>query len=326
MRTRLVAITFLLLAAPPLPSAAQSGIASVALLTGASTSDLATAPTWQPFIEALRQRGRTEGDNLEFHHRWTGGRDERWPQLAAELVALGPNLIIAVGSQATQAARAKTDTIPIVMIGVADPIGSGFVASLARPGGNVTGLSAQLGDTNEKALQLLIETRPGMSRIGLFWLPNNSGSKLSKESLVVIAPRLGATIEPVAINAAEDFDAAFATIARSRPDALFTHSGPLLFEHRREIIDFALDHRLPAIGTSTAWARDGLLMSYAWDEVAAWRRAADYVDRILKGAKPAELPVEQPTKFEFVINLKTAGAIGLDLPYLFIARADEVIE
>src|SRR5262245_44980101 len=202
MRTRLVAITFLLLTALPLPCAAQSRIAGVALLTGSLTSDPTAPPNWQAFIEGLRQRGWNEGSNLEFHHRWTGGHDERWPQLAAELVALRPDLIIANGSQATQAVREKTDTISIVMIGVADPIASGYVASLARPGGNVTGLSRQ-SDTSEKALQLLTETRPGISRIALFWVPANSGSKLSKDALVKIAPRLGVTVEPVAVTARE---------------------------------------------------------------------------------------------------------------------------
>jgi hypothetical protein len=186
MRTRLVAITFSLLAALPLPSAAQSRIAHVALLTGAPTSNLAAVPTWQAFIEVPRQRGWTEGGNLEFHHRWTGGHDARWPQLAAELVALRPDLIIAVGSQATQAAREKTDTIPIVMIGVADPIGSGFVASLARPGGNITAPLPN-SDTNEKAFSRS-RRRAGDLRIGLFGF-RQLGIKAQQGGFVAIAPR-----------------------------------------------------------------------------------------------------------------------------------------
>ena len=190
----------------------------------------------------------------------------------------------------------------------------------------MTGISNQFGDIMGKVLQLLTEVRPGISRVGFFWVPDNPAMRFNKAALEAIAPQLGVTIEPIEVKASEDFDAAFAVMARSRPDALLMNSPPLLTEHRREIIAFALDHRLPAIGNFTFWARDGLLMSYAPDWVHMWRRAADYVDRILKGAKPADLPVEQPTKFEFVINLKAARAIGLELPPLFVARADEVIE
>jgi len=304
----------------PIAAAGQSRISHVAVL-GDPSPEL-----WQVFSEALRARGWIEGQNLAFDIGSIDGHPERFPALAAELVALQPDLIIAVSSQATQAAREKTAKIPIVMIGVADPIRSGFVATLPRPGGNVTGLSAQLGDTNEKALQLLSEVRAGISRIGLLWNPDNSGSRLNKERLVAIAPRLGITIEPVAINAPADFGAAFAAVARSRPDAVFTHSAPLLMARHQEIVAFALDHRLPAIGSATLWARSGLLMSYAWNEVESWRRLADYVDRILRGAKPADLPVQQPTRFELVINLKTATALGLTVPQSLLARADEVIE
>jgi putative ABC transport system substrate-binding protein len=303
-------------------SLAQSPVARVAVLD----------PTagWQAFVDALRERGWAEGRNLAFDVRSTEGRAERYRELAGELVALQPDLIIASSSQAIQAVREKTDTIPIVMVGPADPVGSGFVASLAQPGGNATGLSLQIVDIAGKALQLLTQARPGISRIGLFWVPDNPGSRLEKEALVAIAPRLGVTLEPVAINAPEDVDAALAMVARSRPDALFISGAPLMGGHRQQILQhiiaLALDHRLPASATSTEWARDGLLMSYAPDRVDMWRRAADYVDRILKGAKPADLPVQQPTKFEFVINLKTARAIGLELPPLFVARADEVID
>jgi putative tryptophan/tyrosine transport system substrate-binding protein len=323
MRARLVAITFLLLAAFPPLCAAQSAVAHVAVL---GDSPSGPGSNWRAFVDALRERGWVEGRNLAFDVRSTEGRAERYPELAAELVALRPDLIIAETSQETQAVIQKTDTIPIVMSGVADPVASRFVASLARPGGNVTGLSAQLVDTTGKTLQLLVEARPGIWRVGLLWAPDSPGSRLNKEALVAIAPRLGVTLEPVAVNAPEDFDAAFAAVARTQPDALLTLSAPLLFAHRQQIIAFALDHRLPAIGNSTQWARDGLLMSFGEDIADQWRRAAYYVDRILKGAKPADLPVEQPTKFEFVINLKTAREIGLELPALFVGRADEVIE
>ena len=326
MRMRFLPIAILLLGAFPPPSVAQSRVAQVAALLSVPVSDSSQGPVWQAFVDELRKRGRVEGHNLAFDVRSAGGRAERYPELAAELVALGPDVIIAEGTQPVKAVREKTDTIPIVMISVSDPIGLGYIKSFARPGGNVTGISNQFGDIMGKVLQLLTEVRPGISRVGFFWVPDNPAMRFNKAALEAIAPQLGVTIEPIEVKASEDFDAAFAVMARSRPDALLMNSPPLLTEHRREIITFALDHRLPAIGNFTFWARDGLLMSYAPDWVHMWRRAADYVDRILKGAKPADLPVEQPTKFEFVINLKAARAIGLELPPLFVARADEVIE
>ena len=325
MRPRLVAIALLFLAAFPLFSVAQSPVARVAVLEGAppSTPGASDSPA---FVDALRERGWVEGRNIELHRRWAEGRAERYPQLAAELVALRPDLIIAASSQATQAVHEKTETIPIVMVGVADPVASRFVASLARPGGNITGLSVQLPETMGKALQLLAEVRPGISRVALLWVPDNPGSRVNKEALVAIAPRLGITLDPVAVQAQEELDAAFAAVARSRPDALFTTSAPLQMAHLHEIIAFALEQRLPAMGYVTQWARDGLLMSYSTDPADQWRRAAYYVDRILKGAKPADLPVEQPTRFELVINLKTAKALGLTIPPSILSRADEVIE
>ena len=326
MRMRLLPIAILLLGTLPLPSAAQSPVAHVARLGSLPVSDPSETSAWQVFVAALRERGWVEGHNLAFELRSGGGRAERYPELAAELVALRPDVIIAVGTQPVKAMREKTDTIPIVMISVTDPIGLGYIASFARPGGNITGVSNQFGDTMGKVLQLLTEVHPGLSRVGFFWVPDNPAMRFNKAALEAIAPQLGVTIEPVAVKAAEDFDAAFAAVARSRPDALLMNSPPLLMEHRREIIAFAADHRLPAIGNFAWWARDGLLMSYGPDWVHMWRRMADYVDKILKGAKPTDLPVEQPTKFEFVINLRTARAIGLALPPLFVARADEVIE
>jgi putative ABC transport system substrate-binding protein len=246
--------------------------------------------------------------------------------LAAELVALKPDVIIASGSQATQAIRQRTNTIPIVMIGVGDPLGSGFIASLARPGGNITGLTNQLGDLVEKALQTLKELRPGLSRIAVFWTPDNQGSSLAAKAELASGPQQGLAVQSIPINVREDLDAALAALARNPPEALEVHPTPILFENREAIVAFALQQRLPSFSGSTAMARDGVLASYAPDLVNQWRRVADYVDRILKGANPAELPVEQPTKFEFVINLKTAKALGLTIPPAILARADEVIE
>ncbi len=212
------------------------------------------------------------------------------------------------------------------MRGVADPVGSGFVASLARPGGNITGPSAQVTDLQEKSLQLLKEVHPGISRIAFLWTPDNAGSRLSMKATVAVAPKLGIALEPIAVNSPADLDKALAAIARNPPDALLVHPTPVLQLHERRIIAFAQAQRLPTLTTNASMARQGIMLSYAPDFVGEWRIAARYVDRILRGAKPADLPVEQPTKFQFVINRKTAQAIGVELPPSYLARADEVIE
>src|SRR5262249_14583900 len=223
--------------------------------------------------------------------------------------------------------REQTDTIPIVMRGVADPIASGFVASLARPGGNITGPSSQASDIQEKSLQLLKEVRPEMVRVALLWTPENADSRRDREKIEAVAPKLGITVETVPIPHAEDTAHALAGIAQNRPDALLTHATAVLQVNNKATIAFALAQRLPTFASPfTQMAREGLLLGYGPDLPAENRVAAGYVDRILRDAKPAELPVEQPTKFELVINLRTARAIGLEIPPSLLARADEVIE
>jgi ABC-type uncharacterized transport system substrate-binding protein len=251
MRMRLLSIAILLLGALPPPAAAQSRVAHVALLGASPVSDPAERPAWQAFVAALRERGWVEGQNLAFELGVGGGRTERYPELAAELVALRSDVIIAVGTQPVKAVREKTDTIPIVMISVPDPIGLGYIESFARPGGNITGVSNQFGDTIGKVLQLLTEVHPGLSRVGFFWVPDNPAMRFNKTALEAIAPQFGVTIEPIEVKASEDFDAAFDAVARSRPDALLMNFPPLFVVHHPEIIAFALDHRLPAIGNSS---------------------------------------------------------------------------
>jgi putative ABC transport system substrate-binding protein len=310
----LAAIVFIVLASLPPGAAAESRIARIAVLGIEPTS---SAMLRQALVDALRDRGWEEGRNLEILWRWTEGRAERFPQLAAELVALQPDVIYAQTTQGTQAVREKTDVIPIVMSNVADPIASGFVGSLARPGGNITGLSS-MGDRDSwgKWLQLLVEVRPGIS----------PASTSRKDALAATAVQLGITLEWFAIHAPEDLPTVLAVIARWHPDALLIDFSPLVGAHGRELIAFALEPRLPTFTPFVQMARDGALMSYGPDLIETPHRVADYVDRILRGAKPADLPVEQPTKFKFVLNLKTAHAIGLQFPPLFFARADEVIE
>lgn len=310
------------LIALPFPTYAQVSPARIGVLQGPSI----TEPVLRAFSDALRERGWEEGRNLELQRRYASGNPEQYPALAAELMALSPDVIVTDGTQPTQAVRERTSSVPIVMVGTGDPVGSGFVVSLAHPGGNITGISYQLIDTTGKALQLLTETRPAIARVASVWVPDNSASKLAKEALVAAAPRLGISVEPFSVRAPSDLSSALTAISELRPDAFFTSSAPLLLQHRGEIVAFARDHRLPSIGLLAIWARDGALMSYSADTADIWRRSADYVARILKGANPADLPVEQPTKFNLVINLKTAKTIGLTLPPSLLARADEVIE
>jgi ABC-type uncharacterized transport system substrate-binding protein len=302
---------------------AQSRVARVAVLVARLPTQ---SPSWAAFVEALRERGWEEGRNVDFQVRMTEGSAERYQQLAAELVALKPELIIANGSQATRATRERTNTIPIVMIGTGDPLGTGFIASLARPGGNITGLTNQLGDIGGKTFQILKELRPGLSRIALFWNPDDPGSKAGAEKQFANGPRHGFAIESIPIKRREDLNAALTDLARSPPEALHMHITPVLMEDHAAIVAFALQQHLPMFSESKVVTRDGALASYAPDPIDQWRRAADYVDRILKGAKPADLPVQQPTKFELVINLKTAKALGLSVPQSLLQRADEVIE
>jgi putative tryptophan/tyrosine transport system substrate-binding protein len=303
---------------------AQLPVARVALLLNQLPPQI--PPFWEAFVEALRTRGWEEGRNIEFTLRAAEGSEETYQKLAAELVALQPNIIIAANSQAIEATRQRTQTIPIVMIGPSDPLGAGFIASLARPGGNITGLTNQLGDTAEKQLQTLKEMRPGLSRIALLWNPDDAGSRLAAKAQLASGPQQGLIVEPIPIKTRQDLDVALAALARNPPEALLVHPTPIIFQHREAVVAFALRQRLPSFSASTGMARDGLLAGYAPDAVSVWRRAADFVDRILTGANPAEMPVEQPTKFELVINLKTARAIGLDVPPSLLARADEIIE
>ena len=321
----LAAIVFTVLAALPLGVAAQSRVARVAILGMEAQTEAGTALR-QTFLDALRERGWEEGRNLEIMQRWAEGRAERYLPLAAELVALRPDVIVVQSTQGTRAVREKTDAIPIVMLDVADPIASGFIASLARPGGNITGLSAQGSEMWGKWLQLLVEVRPGTSRIAALWIPDNPASTQRRDALAAIAPQLAITLQSFMVTTAEELPAVLADIAQWHPDAFLLDPSPLIGIHRREVIAFALEQRLPTLAAFTQWAREGALMSFSPDAMEIRRRAADYVDRILRGAKPADLPVEQPTKFEFVLNLKTARAIGVQFPSLFFARADEVIE
>jgi len=325
-RRELIRLLGTSLVALPLPSAAETPIAHVAILRELPLTNPQIAQAWQIFLEELQKSGWIEGRNVEFIHRATEGHPERYREIAAELVALKPTVIITINSECTQAVHDETKTIPIVMIGPGDPIGVGFIASLARPGGNITGVSSQLGDTLGKQLQIIKELLPSASRMAFFWRPDNAGSRLFKQDLETAAAGFGLTIEVTAVTTDAELDAALNAIASNRPDVLMVNPNPPAASRIREIAAFAIEHQLLTFTVNPAMVRAGLLISLAPRGADMTRRAAAIVAKILNGAKPADIRVEQPTIFEMVINLNTAKALGLTVPPLLLAQADEVIE
>ena len=279
------------------------------------------------FLQGLRELGYVDGANIVIEYRSAEGRFDRLPALAAELVRLKVDVIFAALTQASLAARDATKTIPVVMAGVSDPVGSGLIANLARPGGNVTGTSSQTSEVVGKSLEFLKEAIPQISRVAVLWNPTNAvfQAQMLKEAQTAAAA-LRLQLQALGVRNAGEFEPAFAAITQERADALLVFADPLLALHQARIIDFALKHRLPAIYGIKEYATAGGLMMYGPNMEGQFRKAASYVDRILKGAKPADLPVEQPTQFELVINLKTAKALDITIPTTLLGRADEVIE
>jgi len=277
---------------------------------------------------ALRELGNIEGQNIVIEYRYGDGKPNRLPQLAVELVSLKVDIIVAAGgTNVVRAAKNATKTIPIVMAGQGiDPVEAGFVKSLARPGGNVTGLTNLSIELGGKRLELLKEAVPKVARVAVLYdaaIPSSVNEV--KEDLPVAARTLGLTIQPWEARATDDFDRFFAATGKQRADGLYVHGGGLMNVNQKRTISFALERRLPSMYVSRFFVDAGGLMSYAAEEAQSYRRVATYVDKILKGAKLAELPVEQPTEFELVINLKTAKQIGLTIPQKVLARADRVI-
>ena len=285
---------------------------------------------FKPFLAAFRQGlhalGYVEGKNIIIEQRFAAGRANRLPALAAELVQLKIDIFVVHGTMATQVANKATRTIPIVFPVAADPVGTGLIASLARPGGNLTGLSDFHGALAPKRLELLKEMAPSASRIAVLWNPDSASNVRQLRDLQAAASTLGVSLLPLAVKKPEDLERAFAAMRRESPDALNIFGNFLMAISRHKIAAFALKHRLPAIFTVRIFPETGGLMSYGTDFKDLYRRAAGFVDKILKGAMPADLPVELPTKFELVINLKTAKAIGITVPQSILLRADEVIE
>ncbi len=322
----MVTLTLSLLAAPLVTDAQPAGKVSRIGWLSAGFPRPDRDPPVDAFRQGLRELGYVEGQNLVIEYRGAEGRDERLPDLAAELVRLHVDVLVAVGPIATRAAQHATRTLPIVMTGTADPVGAGFVASLARPGGNITGVSLLMAELPGKRLELLKETVPQSTRVAVLANPDNPVYEALRNNLTVAARALGLHLHVVEVHSADELDPAFAAVTREGADALMVLSDPALMDNLRgRVADLAATHRLPAMYNWKMYVEAGGLMSYGPSLPGIYRYAATYVDKILKGAKPADLPVEQPTKFELVINLKTAQALGVTIPPTLLFLADEVI-
>jgi putative tryptophan/tyrosine transport system substrate-binding protein len=280
----------------------------------------------EAFLQGLRELGYVEGQNITIEYRWADGRFEQLPDLAGDLVHLKVDVIVAAVTQPSLAAKKATGTIPIVMVAVGNPVDSRLIASLARPGGNITGTSAMSDEVVGKQLELLKETVPKISRVAAMWNPANPVfQKLQLREVEATARALNVRLQKVEARDPDEIDRAFAAIVKERTRALHVFPDPVFVTHRGRIADLAVKYRLPAVSGNIEFAEAGLLMTYGPNFPESYRRAAVYVDKILKGAKPADIPVERPTKFEFVINLVTAKKIGLTIPPNVLARADKVI-
>jgi putative ABC transport system substrate-binding protein len=283
------------------------------------------AHAWNALLDGLRERGYIEGQNILFERRFSEGKAERFPEFAAEMVRFNADIIIVTTTPAAFAAKNATQTIPIIIPTALDPVGTGLVASLARPGGNITGLSSLAPELSGKRLELLKEVVPGMTRVAVLWNPANPANASVWKETQAAARALGLQLQSREVRGPQDLDDAFALTAKARPDALLVLSDSLINMHRQKIAEFVTQKRLPSVFASTEGVMAGGLMSYGPSLADRYRRTAHYVDRILKGTKPSDLPVEQPTKFEFIINLKAAKQIGLTIPPNVLARADKVI-
>lgn len=313
------------LAVPPTAEAQPADkVYRVGLLGPAASS---TSPQLlQAFRQGLRDLGWVEGRDIVITDRWAEGRLDRLTDLAADLVRLGVDVIVSEGTPGPHAAKHVTRTTPIVMVAAGDPVASGLVASLTRPGGNVTGLSLMAPELGPKRVQLLKETVPGLSRVGVLWNSYSLYPRLVMRETELAATTLGVRLESLELRVPEDLDRAFEAAILRQVGGLMIVEDSLTVTHRARIVDFAAQSRLPAVYGSREFVDGGGLMMYGADLTALFRRAATYVDRILKGAKPADLPIERPAKFELIINLRTARALGLTISSALLRRADHLVE
>jgi putative ABC transport system substrate-binding protein len=279
-----------------------------------------------PFREGLRELGYEEGHNLVLEFRWAEGKYDRFPALIAELLAAKVDVLVTAGTPATLAVKKATSTVPLVFIAVGDPVGTGVAPSLARPGGNLAGLSSMSPDLEGKRLGLLQEVVPKLSHVAFLLNPANAFHTVSMRQARVAAQPLGIKLQPLEVRNSEDLDGAFASVVKEKPDALLILADRVFLQNRKRMMEFAIQQRLPSVNAYRELVEAGGLMSYGPSYEDIHRRAAGYVDKILKGAKPAELPIEQPNKFTLLINLKAAKALGLEITPTLLARADEVIE
>jgi putative tryptophan/tyrosine transport system substrate-binding protein len=329
---RLVGMLALVLFMVPLAANAQPStkVSRIGwLLAGSPPTDLnrREAGGVAVFRQGLHDLGYVEGQHFVMEYRYTEGNLERLPDLAAELVGLPVDLIMTGTTPETQAAQHATKTIPIVMVGISNPVGNGLVASLARPGGNITGLAILAPELVGKQLEFLKEILPTVSRVAVLWNPANPAHALTVRAADVAAQALGVHLHRVEARGPDAFDSAFAAMTRAHAGALLVLGDPMFVQHRRRLAELAATSRLPTMHQiqCRAFAEAGGLLCYGASLLDSWRRAAAYVDKILKGVKPAELPVEQPMTFELVINLKTADALGLKIPPTLLFQADEII-
>ena len=315
-----------LLAAPLAAVAQPAGKVYRIGILGDKAADSNEILLWQTFREGLREHGWNEGVNIRIESRWVEGNVARLPEVAADLVRLKPDLIATRGSLFTGALKAATSSIPIVFVGHADPVETGHVASLARPGGNITGMAVLQTDLGPKGLELLHSVVPAAARIAVLWHPGTPSAIPGLKALEEPARLLRLQLQPVAARTAGELDSAFSTMARGGAQAVLVLSTPPFITARKRIAELAIAQRLPTLVQGRQFVEAGGLVSYYHNNVDTWRRATSYVDKILRGAKPEDLPVEQVTKFELLINLKTAKALGLTIPQSLLLRADQVIE
>jgi putative tryptophan/tyrosine transport system substrate-binding protein len=321
--TLVIAFVLGLFAWSPSAHAQQSTKVPLIGILSDETPTLA-AKSFEPFAQGLRDLGWVEGQNVTIERRYAAGNNEALSSLAAELVRINPDVILAVGTPAAQAAKTATHTIPIVFTRTADPVGLGLVPSLARPGGNLTGLSLQNFDIDAKRLEVLVTAVPDAKRVGVLWDP--SFRPVGLKEVEGAARSLNLELVPVEVRGPDDFERAVRAMLEKGANALYVLGTGIFLEHSQQLVDLTVKVRVPAMFYRREFVEAGGLMSYAASVHDMYRRAAAYVDKILKGAHPEDIPVEQPTKFELVINLNTAKSLGLTIPPLLLARADEVIE
>src|SRR5262249_49537463 len=325
MRLAMIATIVVLFYAAVAAKAQSAKVYRVGIL-GESASDPAEVRVWQAFRLGLRELGWIEGQNIQIESRWAEGNSTRLPGLAAELVRLKVDLIVTRGSTYVESARRATSSVPIVFVMHADPVGTGHVASVARPGGHITGLALMQTELYRKELEILIATVPVAKRIAVLWSPDAPSHTPGLTALEESARTLQVQLQPVVARNKADFESAFSAMARAKAQALLVLAfGPYIVERHR-LAELALQHRLPTMFNVRDQAEAGGLLSYGPDFNELSRRGAVYVSKILKGAKPADLPVEQPTKFELIINLKTAKTLGLTIPQSVLLRADDIIQ